>query len=388
MSSAEKLEVKQVAVIGNGWSALASVGFLVSSGINVHWITGSGARVLFPLSSMEWGPGVHIFRELIRKFNIECGDLQTGSWLREFRNKAFREPNWIKAPTPEARMEVRNELLWPPEYRIAGVFEAHWNGLTPAELEEEIRQKLQNDGYTNLSKVDGVPVQGLFPSQQGCTVRLATGVEIQCEQVIYADRWSLLIGMDGMPKSTGLLRKREPMGVLQASFSHEAYQHDGPLQSFYSVLHRSGANELERRVWGHFSSNGSKSIWTLCLAPEEFEDNHEIAKKFRRLKGTLDKMFQGSDLIPAGKQDFVSTVLDEQVRFEEEAIFADSEVVEEPIQLTEAPSLVFLTDGYGPTRAFQQVGAMLGIQIASEEVTSKEAHSEKTESGHFGMAET
>ena len=63
------------------------------------------------LPSLETGPGVELWQRLARGFGVETGEAFSGSFLREFRNKAFREPVWTKAPTPEARKEVLKETL-------------------------------------------------------------------------------------------------------------------------------------------------------------------------------------------------------------------------------------------------------------------------------------
>ena len=46
------------------------------------------------------------------------------------------------------------------------------------------------------------------------------GERIASSRLIYADRWNLLGSIQGLPKALGFTRKREPIGVLQAMFSH------------------------------------------------------------------------------------------------------------------------------------------------------------------------
>lgn len=89
---------KKTVVVGDGWAALGAVGFLAQAGVQVYWIAGTGARVLAPLPTMEQGPGVLVWKELAAKLGVPCGEPETGSYLREFRNKAFREVSWTKAP--------------------------------------------------------------------------------------------------------------------------------------------------------------------------------------------------------------------------------------------------------------------------------------------------
>src|SRR4051794_23883340 len=113
-----------VAVIGDGWAALGAVSFLTEASIPVVWIQASGARILPPLPSLAHGPGVAAWRTLAQALRIEAGDEQSGCWLREFRNKAFREPLWTQAPTLPTRLEVMKETLWSPEQAFVGAFDA------------------------------------------------------------------------------------------------------------------------------------------------------------------------------------------------------------------------------------------------------------------------
>jgi hypothetical protein len=381
-------EVIPVVVIGDGWAALGACAFLILKGIPVCWVLGSGARVTHPLASVEWGPGVHVWSALLAQLDIHCGELQTGLWIREFRNKAFRAPQWSKALDSEARRELREEFLWGPEQHVVGSFEARWELGLPGELEEDVRRALisvvspLSDSRGHLQRVEADPVQGFVIRKHSLDgdlggaglidhVKLGSGRDIQCSQVIYADRWGLLPTLEGLPKGLSFLRKYEPMGVLQASFSHDFGSSLGlPGQSFFASLFRDSSRahsqEADRHIWGHFLSDSKRSVWTLCLSAEEIEDNQEIAKNLRRLKGTLNRIFQGSELIPNGQQDFSSTIVSEQVRFEEEAFFADSNCVEEPITIPGISNLHILTDGYGATRALQQVGSLLGIDVPEE----------------------
>jgi hypothetical protein len=82
--------------------------------------------MLPPLASFEWGPGVPIWQELARQLRVEIGEHRHGTFVREFRNKAFREPMWAKAPSPEQRLEVRDEVLWGPERKLVGAIDSRF----------------------------------------------------------------------------------------------------------------------------------------------------------------------------------------------------------------------------------------------------------------------
>lgn len=229
-------------------------------------------------------------------------------------------------------------------------------------LEEAIRVKvLEMPGVT---RVHSIPVNG-FKVEKGCVtgLLLGSGEEIACDRVIYADRWNGLLGMEGFPKTAPFIRKREPMGVLQATFVHHKPVGAGLLEGFYGPCHKDAGEDIQRNVWGYFSEDGKRSFWTLFLAADEAEDNHQIGKKLRRMKQTLDRMFTGDAWLAAGYTDFMSNVLDEQVRFEEGVVFASGQAPEKVMELSGLDGVTFLTDGYGPSLALAQVGVLLGEEL-------------------------
>jgi hypothetical protein len=218
-----------------------------------------------------------------------------------------------------------------------------------------------------LKRIEEVPVTGLkLESSEGgrekvVAVILGSGEEIECERVIYADRWKSVPEIQGLPKGLAFLRKRDPMGVLQAIFTHETPMGVGLREGFFGSIHKEAGEDMDKHVWGYFSSDGRKSYWTLCLAGEEVEDNHMIAKKLRRMKTALEKMFTGDSWLPAGMTEFMANVREEQVRFEEAVLFAQGDSVLEPVQLPKMEGLSFLTDGYGASCAMHQVGHEFGL---------------------------
>lgn len=354
---------KPVVVIGDGWAALGAVGHLVSAGIEVRWVVGSGTRVLAPVVSLEEGRGVEAWSQLASKLGVDIGEPQRGTFLREFRNKSFREPAWIKALTLTQRTEIQREVLWAPERRWIGPFEVRFSMSLP-EIEEKLREILIEENFSNLRRIDGIPVTTLQKENDRVhAVGLGSGEMLECEQVIYADRWGHLGNIEGLPKPLGFLRKRDPVGVLQAAFVHKIPIGVGISESFFVPLPREAGEEIERHVWGSFSSDGMRSHWTLCLSPEEVEDNHQIAKKFRRLKNTLDRAFSVSGFIPPESGGWISALLEEKVRFGEELLFSGGEVLIEPLEIPGVSGVLVLSDGYGPSIAFQQVSSMLGLPV-------------------------
>lgn len=362
--------VKPKVVIGDGWAALG----LVAKFLPEHpvcWISGSRTRISAPLPGIEPGVPVEVLRDIATRWEIDCGALTEGNTLRQYRGKTFREPVWEKNQTDQAsdaRLKIMNETLWAPENRWAGNAGARFN-LSLSEIEESLHKKiLSSHADSNtlpLRRIEGLPLLGILPvSGTGASsefeqkVVLGSGEEIHCSEVYYADRWSLLVGLDGMPRPIPFLRNRDAVGALQANFVHKAPVGLGVQESFFASLHREAGEEVERHVWGFFYADGMRSSWSLCLAPEEVEDNHSIAKKLRRMKSTLDRVFAGSEIIPQGFDSFGATLADEQVRFEEEAVFSGGTPLVKALSLPERPGLFFLTDGYGPSSSLAQVGSL------------------------------
>ena len=324
-------------VIGDGWAALADRRFF-GSGAKVRGVghQHGALRMFSALPSLDAGAdsvghrGIELWHRLARGFGLELGEATTGSFLREFRNKAFREPAWTKAPTPETREEVLNESLWAPECTLAPLWEARF-ALSLNEIEHRIRVLLTGDSEegaawrAQIRRIDEIPV-GSFKIENDkiLGVILGSGEEILCERVVYADRWDALPRISGLQKNLPFIRGHEPASVLQAVFGHEqAVGMDLP-EGFFGALHKESGEEFERHVWGHFSSDGTKSYWTLCLTGDEVEDNHQIGKKLRRLKSALDKMFTGTSWLPEGKAEFMANVAGEAVRFHEAVVFSKS----------------------------------------------------------------
>jgi len=242
--------INHTIIIGEGWGALASVGFLATSpahnGAPITWISGTGSRNLPPLPFLEAGRAAQGWSELLKRLLIIDEAPQTGHYLREFRNKSFSRAPWHKAPTFSDRIQVRDELIWPSEARFAPAFEARFE-LSFGELEEKIREKIHT--LENVKYLTGVPVSGFEHTEDGISVILASGEKVAGSRVIFADRWSSLIGMEGMPKGHPLNRNRTPFGLLQAEFTHSQAMSEASMQeAFYCLMHKDTGEEEARSI--------------------------------------------------------------------------------------------------------------------------------------------
>ena len=360
-----------VIVIGEGWSALAASGWLGAQGVAVKWISGTGSHLLAPVPFLEASPGVQAWAHLAAALGIETGESRKGSFLREFRNKGFREPLWTQAPTPSDREDVLNESLWEPERRIASVFEEKFEQVSLMDLEESIRTQVL--ALPNVTRIEGASVIEIQWDQNQGTLQLGSGEKITFQKLIFADRLSSLKEIRGLPKtllSSGIgsgagfktadfERKFKPYSALQLVLHHEPAVGVGIEEGFFLELIKDAGEEGQKHVFGGFFAGGRKSIWTAALSSDELEDNHLIAKRLRRIKQALNKVFSGPEWLSSGKKDFIGTVTSETVRLEESTLFSSGKSEQLPFAW-ENSGITFLTDGLGPAAALQQVSHVLG----------------------------
>ena len=144
------------------------------------------------------------------------------------------------------------------------------------------------------------------------------------------------------------------MGVLQVIFSHHEPIRPEIQEAFFSTMNRDAGDNEDRHVVGHFYREGRESIWSAVISSEEGEDNHAIAKKIRRIKQALDKMFSQSEWT---SQSFESTIKNEMVRYEESIVFGEGASPDKPFFLGKSSNqnIEFITDGYGVATSVLQI---------------------------------
>jgi hypothetical protein len=181
--------------------------------------------------------------ELCDHLGVERGEFESGDFCREFRNKGFARLS------PDFR-----ESLWDMEMAFLPV-EAGRFSRSLYEIEQDVREKLA--ALPNLKRVE-------TPSHAG--------------------------------------RKLFDLGALQVEFQHAEPIGAGVSEGFCAQLPKeAGDTSPARHLWGGFSSDGRKSYWTVLLNLDELSDNHQITRRLRRLKQTLNKMFTGPEWLPAAK---------------------------------------------------------------------------------------
>jgi hypothetical protein len=356
------------AVIGEGWSAIGALAthLLSNPESSVLWIAGTGARLLPPIAGMGEGPGAEVLAELGRRLKSSWGEPDRGANVREFKNKAFQIPAWARAGEDSA-LDTWCELLGESERRFVPMREVTFEKPL-IEIEEEIRAYILSQ--SRVTRVEGVPVHGISSGDR-VSLRLGDGRQFEADSVVYADSWNALRSMEGLPKVAGLKGLVDGF-ALQLVCTHRDPVHaeggSAVRESFFCQPLREPNESIRRQVWGHFFDGGKRSIWTLFLASDESEDNHEIAKKIRRMKQTLNKMFVGGEWLGAKAKEFTDTILDEHVRFEEAIVVQEGDEPSEipAIKDAEGASRVcFLHDGFGPAFSWAQIGKLWGVSLSS-----------------------
>lgn len=374
-----------ILVIGDGWSSTLAVAALAQSAEEVIWMTGTGKKLLAPLPTVESGRPAEVLLEILKSYKMGEEESAPGTYLMEFRNKAFKKPQWTQS-TDFA--EVMEELLWKAERRFVPVHETAFS--TGVEtLLSELREKLLS--LPQVKRIEGVIVNEISSTDETHRVKLASGEEYQAARLIYADDWMDLRRIQGAPKEWALakgkltlteaFRKWQSVGALQVVFKHKSALGVEASQGFLigipkestkahmSKVHVKGhtkiqgvdhADDSPRHVWGYFP-DPSTSVWTLLLTEDEAENNHEIMKKLRKVKQVLAKAFHSmewlSGAVGTEPVQFMDTVQSESVRFAEDTVYSGGEPVDSILK--SARGMEFLTDAFGISHALNQVGTFL-----------------------------
>jgi 2-polyprenyl-6-methoxyphenol hydroxylase-like FAD-dependent oxidoreductase len=211
-------------VVGDGWSALSTVAALAAEGTAVTWAPGTGTRWVPPLPSMQAGSGAQAFLAVLEKLGISAGEIKAGSFLREFRNKAFRKPTWLdQASNDEEAQALLLSSLQPGEHRLTGVYEQAYQNLSLMDLDQLLRETLAQ--RPEVQRIEPCQVSAIRAEEGAVTVELGDGRRIVCERLFYADLWSTISSIQGLPaalagssgkvKVIDLARKAKPQALIQ-----------------------------------------------------------------------------------------------------------------------------------------------------------------------------
>ncbi len=344
--------VPPVVIVGNGVGAAAAAGFLISAGFPVLALSGKGSRALPLTPHFESSPWV----ELLQRLSLVPGAPEAGSFAFEFRNKSLRPPDWwVPGEAVDPKLPALDRMM------VQG--ETARFSQTLAELEGEIQQALSDpERFANFQALEGVVLQKiLIPEDSEWIQMTLSSGDVVSGLLVFAGSWSELSQIEGIGKIAPWKRKRKPTGLLQLILTH-GHAIPAPRGEAISMLLQKEAKDREdrdKKFWGYFLSDGLKSVWSTEVTAEESEDNALIAKRLRKMKSALQRLFsQAGWLAPLSVESLQETVTDECVIFEGEALFTAGEEPTQFLNFQVAPGVFRLTDGYGPSSAVRQASRL------------------------------
>jgi len=166
----------------------------------------------------------------------------------------------------------------------------------------------------------------------------------------------------------GKAKANTAVSALQVVFHHAETLVQSLETGLVIPMNRDSGESFDRDVLGYFIEP-NRSVWTVFLQADEVEENHEIMKKLRKLKQSLNKAFDGPDFLPNGKKDFMSTVEKEQVRFESGFVVIEGEFKES----ANNSDFVLLNDSFGLTHALEQIAKRFDLQAMNFDVSTNDS---------------
>jgi hypothetical protein len=350
-----------VIVFGDGSSSVFLIQQLLQRGERIVWVEGSGSKLLPVMPQVKNERAIGMLAAAAESAGIgHSGRIEKGFCHRVFRSKAFKLPLWNKAV----------EQTWAPELLHLGDHELRVEGLDPVLIEESLRVSFE--GNPLISRVQNAPVIEFEVHDSGGKIQFASGLLTEFKQFYFCDELSAL---KGFPKLQTIfknqmkgIRPASRYGALQVVFHHST-----PLKQFFNrglviPMNRESGETFDRNVLGYFVEP-SRSIWTVYLQPSECEENHEIMKKLRKLKQSLNRAFESPEFLPEGKADFLATVEREQVRFEESALWTEGALVSSDSN----PDFTLFSDAFGLTATLERLALHFGVPALEDSVTENSA---------------
>lgn len=342
------LQEYPIAVVGAGIAAKLALYRWTQTHPNqkILWILGSGHE-WEPILPQSSSASVAQLEKTLNSLGYDSIDWGPDWTCREYRNKAFQP------------LDREVEEYWGPEQFLV---ERPVNGW-PLETHGWLK-KLSDVLRANelIDVIEGDPVASWSLTNAGVDVVLGSGTELKLAKIIYADLWSTLAETHGLPKASfAFTRQTDNLGVLQLELNHPERVGLGLDNSFCAPLTREAGEEHQRHVWGYFKNGGRSSLWTVLLNIEESEENREIAKKIRKIKQTLNKVFIGEPWVKNPKKEFCDELSGERVKF------VDGGMLHFHKPLAEMPALpktkedsekkiFFVTDGQGLSTVLETIG--------------------------------
>jgi len=339
-----------IIVFGESSASVYLIHELTKQNESILWITGSGAR-LIPVT-----PYVKSEKALATLLSAQASpsvrSLEHGTFHRTFRNKSFQFPVWKRAASLEAQEEAFDEIMWDPEKVFLGVQEYRMSGLTPVQIENKLRVFFED--HPQVKKIQSnTPIVEFEVYEHGGKVQFSDGFITEFKQFYFCDS---LNELRALPKLQAVFRlplsaikSGNQMNALQVVFHHGVSLEHSRDVCFVIPMNRDSGETFDRNILGYFLDERT-SVWTVFLKPAECEDNHDIMKKLRKLKQTLTRAFDSPDLL--------STVVKEQVRFEENCLTVNAKLNAS----VSNPDFVLIPDAFGLSHALEMIADRFEIE--------------------------
>ena len=350
-----------VIVFGESSASVFLIHELTKQNESVLWVNGSGTRLIpvMPYVKSEKALGTLLAAQNSLDDEPYARPLERGTFHRVFRSKAFKFPVWKRAASLEAQEESFVEMVWSPEQAFLGVQEFRMGGLTPVQIENELRARFEN--HSLVKKVQNTPIVEFEVFEHGGKIQFADGLITEFKQFYFCDS---LNELRTIPKLTSVfkhplsgVKSSNQMNALQVVFHHSVALNQSTDVGFVVPMNRDAGETFDRDVLGYFLDERT-SVWTVFLQQSECEENHDIMKKLRKLKQSLNRAFDSPEFLAEGKKDFLSTVEKEQFRFEENCLMPEGELKTSKSN----PDFVLLPDCFGLSKALEAVADRFQIE--------------------------
>jgi hypothetical protein len=352
-------------VIGNSFAAVLAIASRVADlkshseepARQIAWLPNTRSHLVPPFAGVHQEVSIQLIEGLARAFEIDLGAMHVGQFVREWRSKGFVDPDWS---------DVR-ESLWDLELPLAQEQSARWD-MSLAEFDARLRSALATSTHVQIldHQMELASVHAVTPTEENgmsqLELKLGSGEVLFAQEAIFADRWSKLATIGGIPKVVSFMRKKKPVSVFQAYIEHSLPVSSDIRESFFIALHKEAGEDHSRHVWGHFFDQGRKSVWSVAIDPEEGEDNHEITKRYRRMKQALDRLLTSTAWMGESKT-FSDSITKEQLRFEDGILLssplADSNAgLDLPQTIDALPGLTCVTEAFGIDLCLSQIARL------------------------------
>jgi hypothetical protein len=369
-----------ILVFGEGSASIYLIAQLIKRNESIVWVKESGSQVwpVMPYVKSELALGALIDSHQAVCNEVFASPIEKGTAHRVFRNKGFKMPSWKRSSNLEAQQQAFEEMVWTPEQAYLGVTELRIAGMSTMKIEQDIRAAIELSPL--VKKIEMAPVVEFEVFEHGGKVQFSNGVITEFRQLFYCGPLAELKAIPKLPTvlkhQVAKAKSNSAVSVLQVMFKHSEPLLQTIETGLVIPMNRDSGETFDRDALGYFVDS-THSIWSVFLQADEIEENHEIMKKLRKMKQSLNKAFDSPDFLPNGRKDFMATVEKEQVRFE-----AGFLVIEGEYKTSTANSdYVLLNDSFGLSYALEQIANRF-------EIPALEFNMDVIESEHVEMDES